>query len=84
MKKLFFFSIVFILCNSCITVASAMDAYYDRLINQDKFKQLDKPTVNRIQQNLSTIYRDDQDWNRDVALKQHPLTDGLMGPVTLF
>lgn len=84
MKKLFFFSIVFILCNSCITVASAMDAYYDRLINQDKFKQLDKPTVNRIQQNLSIIYRNDRDWNRDVALKQHPLTDGLMGPVTLF
>lgn len=37
-----------------------------------------------MQQNLAAIYQHDRDWARDVALSQHPLTDGTLGPVTLF
>lgn len=84
MKKIFLFWIIFILCSCFISTASATDVYYDRLLDPSKFRQLDKRTVNRMQQNLAVIYQNDRDWSRDVALNQHPLTDGLIGPVTLF
>lgn len=84
MKKIFLFWIVFILCGCFISVASATDVYYDRLLDPSKFRQLDKRTVNRMQQNLAVIYQNDRDWSRDVALNKHPLTDGVMGPVTLY
>lgn len=84
MKKIFLFWMVFILCGCFISMASATDVYYDRLLDPSKFRQLDKRTVNLMQQNLAVIYQNDRDWSRDVALNRHPLTDGLMGPVTLF
>lgn len=37
-----------------------------------------------MQQNLAVIYQYDRDWAHDAALSQHPLTDGMLGPVTLF
>jgi len=84
MKKFFLYWIVFILCSCFISLVFAANVHYDRLLDPSKFRQLDKRTVNRMQQNLSVIYQNDRDWGRDVALSQHPLTDGLMGPVTLF
>jgi hypothetical protein len=67
-----------------MTAALAADANYDRLIDQEKFGRLDKSTIIRMQRNLAQIYQGDHEWNRDVALSQHPLTDGVMGPVTLY
>ena len=84
MKKNFLCWIVCIFLGCVMTAALAADAYYDRLIDQGKFKRLDKATVSRMQRNLAQIYQGDREWNRDVALSQHPLTDGVMGPVTLY
>lgn len=84
MKKNFLCWIVCIFLSCAMTAALAADAYYDRLIDQEKFKRLDKFTVNRMQRNLALIYQADREWNRDAALSQHPLTDGAMGPVTLY
>ncbi|MDE2388696.1 MAG: hypothetical protein KGN35_06380, partial [Betaproteobacteria bacterium] len=67
-----------------MAAAFAADVYYDRLIDQEKFKRLDKATVSRMQRNLALIYQGDREWIRDAALSQHPLTDGAMGPVTLY
>jgi len=84
MKKNFFCWIVCIFLSCVMTTVFAADAYYDRLIDQEKFKRLDKSTVNRMQRNLALIYQGDREWIRDAALSQHPLTDGVMGPVTLY
>lgn len=84
MKKIIFFWIVFILCCSGISSAYAADVHYDRLLNKAAFKTLDQSHVIQIQQNLAVIYQHDLDWIRDVRLGSHPLTDGLIGPVTLF
>ncbi|MGZ0020529.1 hypothetical protein [Nitrosomonas sp. wSCUT-2] len=79
-----FLSLVFMVWCCCITAVSATEVYYDRLLDQDHFSHLNRSTVKRMQQNLAVIYRYDRDWARDVALSQHPLTDGTLGPVTLF
>ncbi|MBE7525918.1 hypothetical protein HS096_06485 [candidate division WWE3 bacterium] len=84
MKKNFFCWIVCIFLSFVMTAAFAADAYYDRLIDQEKFKRLDRSTVSRMQRNLAQIYQDDREWIRDAALSRHPLTDGVMGPVTLY
>ena len=60
------------------------DQHYNRLLDRSRFARLDQSDVNRIQQNLATIYQHDLDWKRDVKLSQQPLTDGVIGPVTLF
>ncbi len=62
----------------------ATEENYDRLIKRDAFRHLDRPAVGRLQQNLALIYQQDLNWNRDKRLSQRPLTDGVMGPVTLF
>ena len=84
MKKTFIFWIVFFLSGGNIATASVFDEHYDRQVKREDFKQLDIPTVTRMQRNLAVIYQYDLNWNRDVRLKQHPLTDGVVGPVTLF
>ncbi|MBX9637747.1 MAG: hypothetical protein K2Q45_09380 [Nitrosomonas sp.] len=84
MKKIFFCWIVCIFFSCFVSAAYAADAYYDRLLDQEKFKRLDKSAVSRIQRNLATIYQGDREWIRDAALSRHPLTDGAMGPVTLY
>jgi hypothetical protein len=84
MRKSFILWMALILCCCCTAAASARDVYYDRLLDQHKFKQLEKMVVTRMQQNLAVIYRNDRDWQRDVAQSRHPLTDGVLGPVTLF
>lgn len=60
------------------------DQHFDRLLDRSKFTRLDKSAVHRVQQNLASIYQNDLSWKRDVRLSQQPLTDGLIGPVTLF
>ncbi|UJP00580.1 MAG: hypothetical protein LZF64_01985, partial [Nitrosomonas sp.] len=84
MKKYFLYWMVCVLLSCCVSAALAVDAQYDRLLDQEKFKRLDKPIVTRIQRNLALIYQGDRDWSKDVALSQRPLTDGVMGPVTLY
>ncbi|SEQ95366.1 hypothetical protein SAMN05421690_100455 [Nitrosomonas sp. Nm51] len=60
------------------------DQHFARLLNKSEFSRLDQPAVHRIQQNLATVYRQDLNWKRDVRLSSQPLTDSVMGPVTLF
>ena len=84
MKKTLIFWVVFFLCGGNIANASVFDEHYDRQVKRADFKQLDIPTVTRMQRNLAVIYQYDLNWNRDVRLRQHPLTDGVVGPVTLF
>jgi hypothetical protein len=60
------------------------EVHYDRLLRVEEFKKYDKPVVHEIQQDLASIYQDDSDFLRDVALGRNPLTDDIIGPVTLF
>lgn len=76
--------LIFVLWCCCLTTVSATEVYYDRLLDQDHFSHLNRSTVKRMQHNLAAIYQHDRDWARDAALRQHPLTDGTLGPVTLF
>ena len=57
---------------------------YDRLITAADFSAYDHATVTHIQQALATIYHDHPDWIRDVNSGKKPLTDGRLGPITLF
>lgn len=84
MKKNFFCWVVCIFFSCFMTAVFAADANYDRLIDQEKFRRLDKSAILQMQHNLAQIYQGDREWNRDVALSQHPLTDGVLGPVTLY
>lgn len=56
---------------------------YDRSIRQQDFAGLSKPTVLRMQQQLEVIYRNLADWQHDFALRERPLDDGIVGPITL-
>ena len=84
MKKIISFWVIFICCWCGFAGASAADVHYDRLLNKAAFQALGQPSVDLIQQNLAVIYRGSLDWDRDVDMRQRPLTDGLIGPVTLF
>ncbi len=84
MKKTFIFWVVFFLCGGSIATASVFEEHYDRQVKSEEFRNLDAPTVTRMQQNLAAIYQYNLNWNRDVRLRQQPLTDGVVGPVTLF
>ena len=84
MKKYFLCWMMCVFLSCFVVAALAADAQYDRLLDQEKFKRLDKATVSRMQSNLALIYQGDRDWNKDVAQSKHPLTDGKMGPVTLY
>jgi hypothetical protein len=56
---------------------------YNRTIKQEDFAGLSKDTVRHMQAQLEVIYRDLPDWKRDFALKEQPLNDGIVGPITL-
>ena len=60
------------------------DQHFNRLLDRSKFQRLGKSVVQRIQQDLATVYQNDLNWKRDMRLSQQPLTDAVMGPVTLF
>ncbi|SES70458.1 hypothetical protein SAMN05216326_10282 [Nitrosomonas marina] len=60
------------------------DQHFDRLLDRSRFNQLERSVIVSMQQNLAVIYQQDLNWKRDVQLSNQPLTDGLLGPVTLF
>ncbi|HNP26827.1 MAG TPA: hypothetical protein PKM20_08805, partial [Nitrosomonas sp.] len=60
------------------------DQHFNRLLDRAPFAQLDHSAVHRVQQNLAAVYQHDLNWKRDVRLSQQPLSDGVIGPVTLF
>ncbi|HEY8023220.1 MAG TPA: hypothetical protein VIF60_01550 [Burkholderiaceae bacterium] len=60
------------------------EVHYDRLLRVEQFSKYDKAVAHQIQQDLALIYHDDPDFLRDVALGHKPLTDDIVGPVTLF
>lgn len=84
MKKYFLCWMVCVFLSCCVSAALAVDAQYDRLLDQEKFKRLDQSTVSGMQRNLALIYQGDRDWKKDVAQSKQPLMDGKMGPVTLY
>lgn len=58
-------------------------AGHNHAIRQQDFAGLDKPTVLHMQGQLQSIYQHLPEWQRDHALKEQPLRDGIVGPVTL-
>ncbi|MBR7792652.1 hypothetical protein KDM87_08610 [Undibacterium sp. FT147W] len=56
---------------------------YDRRIRQEHFKGLSKNSILQMQKQLGLIYQDLAEWKRDFSLKQAPLSDGIVGPITL-
>ncbi len=56
---------------------------YDRSIKQSDFDGLGKPVVLQIQQQLKAIYSNLPDWQLDYEMKAQPLSDGIVGPITL-
>ncbi|SFK24816.1 hypothetical protein SAMN05216302_1002152 [Nitrosomonas aestuarii] len=60
------------------------DQHYNRLLDRALFTQLDHSAVYRVQQDLAAVYHQDLNWKRDIRLSQQPLSDGVIGPVTLF
>ncbi|MBK1891356.1 hypothetical protein Undi14_15065 [Undibacterium sp. 14-3-2] len=56
---------------------------YNRHIRQEHFKGMSKTSVLQMQKQLGLIYQDLAEWKRDFALKQAPLSDGVVGPITL-
>lgn len=56
---------------------------YNRAIKQEHFKGLSKEIVLKMQKQLENIYQHLPDWKQDYALKNHPLNDGIVGPITL-
>lgn len=69
------------------TAPAAKQSYtvagHNRAIRQEDFAGLGKPTVLHMQDQLQAIYQNLPEWKRDYALKEQPLRDGLVGPITL-
>lgn len=69
------------------TAAPAKQSYtvsgHNRAIRQEDFAGLGKPTVLHMQEQLQAIYQQLPEWKRDYALKEQPLHDGIVGPITL-
>lgn len=84
MKKILFCWIVCIFFNCFMVAVFAADANYDRLIDREKFRRLDRSTAAEMQRNLAQIYQGDLEWDQDFALSWHPLTDGVLGTITLY
>jgi hypothetical protein len=56
---------------------------YNQNIKQADFNGLGKPTVLLMQNQLKSIYSKLPDWQADYTMKEQPLSDGIVGPVTL-
>ncbi len=56
---------------------------YNRNIKQVHFKDLSKDVVLKMQKQLEAMYQQLPDWKQDYALKNEPLNDGIVGPITL-
>lgn len=56
---------------------------YNKDIKQADFAGLTKPAVLQMQNQLKSIYSKLPDWQADYTLKQQPLSDGIVGPITL-
>ncbi|WP_343732783.1 hypothetical protein [Duganella sp.] len=71
----------------CSSVLAATQTYtrvgYNRAIKQSDFDGLSKPTVLQMQNQLKTIYSKLPDWQADYTLKEQPLSDGIVGRITL-
>lgn len=56
---------------------------YNREIKQSDFNGLSKATVLQMQNQMKSIYSKLPDWQADYTLKEQPLSDGIVGPITL-
>lgn len=84
MKKLLILWIAFILGCSIISSVYSCDA--NSLLNLSDLQKSKHPSGKLVQKHLDIIYQHDVDWKRDKRLGDHAhlLTDGIIGPVTLF
>ncbi|GGC76629.1 hypothetical protein [Undibacterium terreum] len=57
---------------------------YNRNIRREDFAGLSKSLVLQLQKQLEAIYKNLPDWKLDYALKEQPLNDGIVGPITLL
>lgn len=58
-------------------------AGFNRSIVKEHFKNLDKPVILRMQQQLGVVYRGLPDWTNDARKRGGPLDDGVVGRITL-
>lgn len=65
------------------TVKTVNVVGYNRNIKQADFKDVSKDIVLKMQKQLEAIYQNLPDWKQDYALKNEPLNDGIVGPITL-
>jgi hypothetical protein len=56
---------------------------YNTQIKQADFEGLPKSTVLQMQNQLKSIYSKLPDWHTDYTAREQPLSDGIVGPVTL-
>lgn len=56
---------------------------YNRSIVQRDFAALDRQAIGQMQRQLEAIYHKLPDWIDDAQLRERPLSDGVIGPVTL-
>lgn len=56
---------------------------YDRQIQRADFDSLGKAAVLQLQKQLQGIYYGLPDWQTDYVMKERPLNDGIVGPITL-
>lgn len=56
---------------------------YNRDIKQSDFNGLSKTIVLQMQNQLKSIYSKLPDWQADYTMKEQPLSDGIVGPITL-
>jgi hypothetical protein len=56
---------------------------YNRDIKQSDFNGLSKATVLKMQNQLKAIYSRLPDWQADYSMKEQPLSDGIVGRITL-
>lgn len=59
-------------------------AQFDRLLSKEDLKKYDKTMVRQIQHDLTQIYQRHPDWMRDFGMHERPLSDSVLGPVTLY
>jgi len=67
----------------CGAALAAAQVGYNQQIKQADFDGLPKSTVLQMQNQLKSIYSKLPDWQADYTLKEQPLSDGIVGPVTL-
>ncbi|MFZ6658108.1 hypothetical protein [Undibacterium sp. TJN19] len=55
---------------------------YEKAWRRSALSSLSHAVILQLQQQMGLIYHDLSDWKHDFALPEHPLSDGILGPIT--